>query len=44
VFYKIVRRSKYRLLLGWFPAWAILGAVLWRGAIEKLYEVIHRRC
>jgi hypothetical protein len=38
VFYKIVRRSKYRVLLAWFPAWAVLGAVVWRGVMERFYK------
>jgi hypothetical protein len=35
---RLVKRLGYGVLLWWFPAWAILGAVMWREIIERLYK------
>jgi hypothetical protein len=35
---RLARRLGYGILLAWFPAWAILGAVMWRNFIERFYK------
>jgi hypothetical protein len=33
---RLVKRLGYGVLLMWFPAWQVLGAIVWRGLIERL--------